>query len=233
MAEFGVVVFPGSNCDIDCERAVAGLGHKCARIWHEEENIDGIDCVIIPGGFSYGDYLRTGVMASLSPVMRSVKRFASEGKPVIGICNGFQILAECGLVPGAFIRNSSLRFVCKWVCVRVENTDTPFTASCEKGDVLRIPVANGEGAFFCGEKELKEIERKKRVVFRYCSENGETTPRANPNGSVANIAGVCGEQNNLLAMMPHPERCCNALLGGEDGAKIFNSVAEFVSGRHS
>ncbi len=231
MAEFGVVVFPGSNCDLDCESAVRRLGYGCARIWHGETSLEGIDCVIVPGGFSYGDYLRAGVMASLSPVMRSVKRFALEGKPVIGICNGFQILAESALVPGAFIKNRSLRFVCKWTHVRVENANTPFTASLSEGDVLRIPVANGEGAFFCDERELAEIEREKRVVFRYCSEDGEITPESNPNGSVANIAGVCGENLNPLGMMPHPERCCDQFLGGEDGAKIFESVAGFVSTR--
>ncbi len=229
MVEFGVVVFPGSNCELDCQHAVINLGYGCSRIWHEEESLEGIDCVIIPGGFSYGDYLRTGVIASLSPVMRSVKQFAFEGKPVIGICNGFQILAECGLIPGAFIRNSSLKFVCKWTHLRVENTNTPFTASLKKGDVLRIPVANGEGAFFCGKEELGEIERKKQVVFRYCSENGDITPQANPNGSVAGIAGICGEKKNLIGMMPHPERCYDEILGGKDGAEIFESVAGFVS----
>lgn len=229
MVEFGVVVFPGSNCDFDCERAVTRLGHGCTRIWHEETSLEGIDCIIVPGGFSYGDYLRTGVIASLSPVMRSVKRFALEGKPVMGICNGFQILAECGLVPGAFVRNASLRFVCKWTHVRVESTDTPFTASLKVGDILRIPVANGEGAFFCGKGELEKIERKKQVVFRYCSESGGTEPEMNPNGSVSDIAGVCGEKGNLLGMMPHPERCCTPVLGGTDGAKIFESVAASIS----
>ncbi len=229
MVEFGVVVFPGSNCDADCEKAVKRLGYGGVRIWHEETSLRGIDCIIIPGGFSYGDYLRTGVMASVSPVMESVKKFAREGKPVIGICNGFQILVESGLLPGAFTRNASLKFVCKWTYVRVENTDTPFTAAFKLGDVLQTPVANGEGAFFCSEDELGEIERKKQVVFRYCSESGEAAPGANPNGSVSDIAGVCGGGGNIIGMMPHPERCCNEILGGTDGAGIFESVAEFVS----
>ena len=229
MAEFGVVVFPGSNCDSDCENAVKQLGYGGVRIWHEETSLCGIDCVIIPGGFSYGDYLRTGVMASVSPVMESVKKFAREGKPVIGICNGFQILAESGLLPGAFIKNSSLKFVCKWTHVRVENVSTPFTAAFKRGDVLRIPVANGEGAFFCSGRKLGEIEEANQVVFRYCSENGEAVPRANPNGSVSNIAGVCGEGGNIVGMMPHPERCCDGVCGGTDGVGIFESVAQWVS----
>ncbi len=228
MPDFGVIVFPGSNCDADCLRAVKGLGYGGVSIWHEETSLDGIDCVVIPGGFSYGDYLRTGVMASLSPVMESVRSFAREGKPVIGICNGFQILAESGLVPGAFIRNSGLRFVCRWTYVRVENTDTPFTASLKKGDVLTIPVANGEGAFFCTENELGGMENEGRIVFKYCSEDGDITSEANPNGSVSNIAGVCGEKSNVLGMMPHPERCCDAVLGGTDGTAIFKSVADFI-----
>lgn len=229
VAEFGVLVFPGSNCDADCVSAVRALGYGGVSVWHEETSLDGIDCVVIPGGFSYGDYLRTGVMASFSPVMESVKEFAGEGKPVIGICNGFQILTECGLVPGAFVRNSSLRFVCKWTHVRVENTQTPFTAEFKKGDVLRIPVANGEGAFFCSEDEAAEMESEGRVVLRYCTEDGEVTAGANPNGSVANIAGVCSTGGNLIGMMPHPERCCDKTLGGTDGAGIFESAARWVS----
>lgn len=228
MAEFGVVVFPGSNCDGDCARAVRRLGHGSVKVWHEETSLGGIDCVVIPGGFSYGDYLRTGVMASFSPVMEEVKKFARAGRPVIGICNGFQILTESGLLSGAFVRNSGLKFVCDWTHVRVENAGTPFTAGFKKGDVLRIPVANGEGAFFCADDEIPEMESEGRIVFRYCSPSGEIISEANPNGSVSNIAGVCGSVN-VLGMMPHPERCCNEVLGGTDGAGIFESVAEFVS----
>ncbi|WP_462137965.1 phosphoribosylformylglycinamidine synthase I [Candidatus Mycalebacterium sp.] len=228
MADFGVVVFPGSNCDEDCARAVRRLGHGSVKVWHEETSLGGIDCVIIPGGFSYGDYLRTGVMASFSPVMEEIRSFVRAGKPVIGICNGFQILAECGLLSGAFVRNSSLRFVCDWTYVRVENTGTPFTSAFKKGEVLRIPVANGEGAFFCREDKIAEMESKEQIVFRYCSADGDVTAEANPNGSVSAIAGVCGAAN-VLGMMPHPERCCDEVLGGDDGAGIFESVAEFIS----
>lgn len=228
MAEFGVVVFPGSNCDEDCVRAIRGLGHGCETVWHEETSLGGMDCVVIPGGFSYGDYLRAGVMASFSPVMAAVREFAQKGGPVIGICNGFQILAESGLLGGAFVRNSNLRFVCRWTYVRVESTRTPFTASLKEGDVLRIPVANREGAFFCGEERLKELENGGRVVFRYCSKDGEISSSANPNGSVSNIAGVCSEGGNLVGMMPHPERCCDRLIGGTDGAAVFESVAKWA-----
>ena len=228
MAEFGVVVFPGSNCDEDCVRAIRGLGHGCESVWHGETSLDGIDCVVIPGGFSYGDYLRAGVMASFSPVMEAVKRFAGEGKPVVGICNGFQILAECGLLEGAFVRNRSLRFVCEWTYVRVENDQTPFTASLKRGDVLRIPIANREGAFFCDGGRLNDLNNGGRVVFRYCSENGEVSESSNPNGSVSNIAGVCSEGGNVMGMMPHPERCCDEFIGGTDGAAVFESAARWA-----
>ena len=230
MAEFGVIVFPGSNCDEDCVRAVRGLGHGCVSVWHEETSLAGIDCVVIPGGFSYGDYLRAGVMASFSPVMGAVKSFAREGKPVLGICNGFQIMAEGGLLDGAFVRNSGLRFVCEWTYVRVENTRTPFTASLKEGDVLRIPVAHREGAFFCGGRRLEDMEDSGRVVFRYCSKDGEVCAASNPNGSVSNIAGVCSDGGNLVGMMPHPERCCDEIIGGTDGAAVFESVAKWAEG---
>lgn len=225
MADFGVLVFPGSNCDRDCVRAIRGLGHGCVSVWHEEKSLDGIDCVVVPGGFSYGDYLRAGVMASFSPVMEALRQFACDGKPVIGICNGFQILVESGLLPGAFVRNSSLRFVCKWIHVCVENIRTPFTSSLKEGEVLRIPVANREGSFFCDDADAEKM--RERVVFRYCSSEGEVCDEANPNGSVSNIAGVCSDTGNLIGMMPHPERCCDELIGGTDGAAIFESAARW------
>jgi len=225
MLKFGVIVFPGSNCDHDCYSMVKHvLGHECEFIWHEDKDLSGFDCVILPGGFSYGDYLRTGSIASLSSIMKAVQEFAENGGPVIGICNGFQVLLESGLLPGSLIKNSSLKFVCKWTYVRVENTDTPFTKYLNIGDVLKIPVAHGEGNYFCSKEDLKNLEEGAEIVFRYCDENGEITPRSNPNGSVGNIAGICNKRGNILGMMPHPERCSEELLGGINGVLIFESL---------
>ncbi|MGD9652783.1 MAG: phosphoribosylformylglycinamidine synthase subunit PurQ [Candidatus Dadabacteria bacterium] len=233
MYRFAVIVFPGSNCDHDCYHAVKHvLGEGCEFVWHEEGDLSGFDAVIVPGGFSYGDYLRTGSIASLSPVMKAVADFASRGGPVIGICNGFQILVEAGLLPGALIRNSSLRFVCKWVDIRVERNDTPFTCNLEVGDVLRIPVAHGEGNYFTTEAGLRELKDESRVVFRYVTPEGEATAEANPNGSIDNIAGICNEEGNVLGLMPHPERCAEELLGGEDGKLIFESILTWLGSRH-
>jgi len=233
MYRFAVIVFPGSNCDHDCYHAVKHvLGEGCEFVWHEERDLSRFDAVIVPGGFSYGDYLRTGSIASLSPVMKAVADFASRGGPVIGICNGFQILVEAGLLPGALIRNSSLRFVCKWVDIRVERNDTPFTCNLEVGDVLRIPVAHGEGNYFTTEAGLKELKDESRVVFRYVTPGGEATAEANPNGSIDNIAGICNEEGNVLGLMPHPERCAEEMLGGEDGKLIFESILTWLGSRH-
>ncbi len=225
MLKFGIVVFPGSNCDHDCYHTIKHvLGHDARFVWHEETDISDYDCIIIPGGFSYGDYLRTGSIASLSPIMKSVSEYASAGGAVIGICNGFQVLVEAGLLPGSLIKNASLKFICKWVYLKLENNDTLFTSNMNKGDVLRIPVAHGEGNYFCTAEDLKELESNGQVVFRYSSPAGEVTEEANPNGSLNNIAGISNKEGNVLGMMPHPERCSEGIMGGEDGRAIFESL---------
>jgi phosphoribosylformylglycinamidine synthase I len=224
--KFGVVVFPGSNCDHDTYHVISKvIGQPVDFIWHKEEEIGPYDAIILPGGFSYGDYLRSGAIARFSPVMRSVKRFAREGGLVLGICNGFQILCEAGLLPGALLRNSNLKFICHHVNIRVERTDTPFTSSCTPGQVLSAPIAHGEGNFFCDPEILDELERENRIIFRYCDEDGQLTAEANPNGSIANIAGICNRERNVLGMMPHPERAAETLLGSNDGRLIFLSLA--------
>jgi phosphoribosylformylglycinamidine synthase len=229
MYNFGVIVFPGSNCDHDSYHVIKHvMGQNCEFVWHEDVNLDRFDCIIIPGGFSYGDYLRTGAIASLSPIMESVEKFASRGGPVLGTCNGFQILVEAGLLPGVLIRNSSLEFVCRWVDIRVENDKTPFTGSLKEGDVLRIPVAHGEGSYYCTEDVLKSLEDNSQIVFRYCDAEGNITPESNPNGSIGNIAGICSKAGNVLGMMPHPERCSESVLGGADGRLIFESVISWL-----
>ena len=224
--KFGVVVFPGSNCDHDTYHVISKvIGQPVDFIWHKEEEIGPYDAIILPGGFSYGDYLRSGAIARFSPVMRSVKRFAREGGLVLGICNGFQILCEAGLLPGALLRNSNLKFICRHVNIRVEQTDTPFTSSCTPGQVLSAPIAHGEGNFFCDQDTLDELERENRIIFRYCDYDGQVTAEANPNGSIANIAGICNRERNVLGMMPHPERAAETLLGSNDGRLIFLSLA--------
>jgi phosphoribosylformylglycinamidine synthase subunit PurQ / glutaminase len=229
--KFGVVVFPGSNCDADCYHAVKDLGHEVEYIWHKDTDLKGSECIIIPGGFSYGDYLRSGAIARFSPVMDKVIEFANQGGLVIGICNGFQILLECGLLPGAMLRNNCLKFRCADSWLRVENTDTPFSNLLEKGQVIRVPVAHGEGNYYIDAEGLKTLEETGRIVFRYSTSDGEITQEANPNGSVHNIAGIVNEQGNVLGMMPHPERCIDELLGGTDGKLIFQSiVARFERG---
>jgi phosphoribosylformylglycinamidine synthase subunit PurQ / glutaminase len=229
MYKFGVIVFPGSNCDYDSYHVIKHLmGQSCEFVWHEDVNLSGFDCIIIPGGFSYGDYLRTGAIASLSPIMDSVEKFASRGRPVLGTCNGFQILVEAGLLPGVLLRNSSLMFVCKWVNIKVENTKTAFTGKLKEGDVLRIPVAHGEGSYYCTADVLKSLEENSQIVFRYCDEEGRVTPESNPNGSIENIAGICNKSGNVLGMMPHPERCSESILGGSDGRFIFESVISWL-----
>jgi phosphoribosylformylglycinamidine synthase len=229
---FAVVVFPGSNCDHDAYHAVKHvLGQPARFVWHKETSLAGADVVILPGGFSHGDYLRTGAIARFSPVMRAVADFAAAGGPVLGICNGFQVLLECGLLPGAMLRNRDLKFHCEFVGLRVERTDTPFTALCTPGQVLKIPIAHGEGNYFAPPEVIETLESSGRVVFRYATASGETTDEANPNGSVHNIAGICSEARNVVGMMPHPERACEIQVGSRDGLVILESVVHALSTR--
>ncbi len=226
---FGVIVFPGSNCDADVYHVVGNvLGEKVDYVWHGETDLGGFDCLVLPGGFSYGDYLRTGAIARFSPVMGALTRYAQEGGLVLGICNGFQILLEAGLLPGAMLRNDSLRFRCQYVTLRVENADTPFTRLCRPGQLLRIPVAHGEGNFTADPDVIMGLERTGRVTLRYVDERGRLTRAANPNGSVANIAGITNEAGNVLGLMPHPERCSEGILGSADGRYIFDSIVSYV-----
>ena len=223
--KFAVVVFPGSNCDQDAHYAVGHvLGEEAEYIWHKDTDLKGADVVILPGGFAHGDYLRTGAMARFSPIMREVQAFAMRGGPVLGICNGFQVLLEAGLLPGAMLRNRSLKFRCEHVHIRVEQTDTPFTAACRTGQVLRIPIAHGEGNYFADPEEVARLERNRQIVFRYSDASGAVTDEANPNGSVAHIAGLCNERRNVVGLMPHPERACELALGSGDGLVLFESV---------
>lgn len=225
--KFGVVVFPGSNCDHDAWYALGEvLRQPVEFLWHQSEQISGFDAIVLPGGFSYGDYLRTGAIARFSPIMRAVDKFARAGGLVLGICNGFQILCEAGLLPGALQRNAGMRFVCKQVHIRVEQTDTPFTAGAKAGQVLEIPVAHGDGNYFCDEATLADLERHRQIVFRYTTADGREDAAANPNGSLANIAGVCNRQRNVVGLMPHPERAVEKPLGSSDGLVIFQSLIE-------
>jgi len=214
--KFGVIVFPGSNCDHDCYYAVSGnLGQPAEYVWHESASLGDIDAVILPGGFSYGDYLRCGAIAKFSPVMSAVKRFAAAGGLVIGVCNGFQILVESGLLPGALIRNRDLKFICRQVDLRVETTGSPFTSAARKGETLRMPIAHGEGCYVADERTLDELEAEDRVVFRYVN---------NPNGSLRDIAGILNRERNVMGMMPHPDRASDPLMGSTDGLKVFESM---------
>ena len=223
--KFGVIIFPGSNCDHDAYWTIEHvLQHPVTFLWHESHDLQNCDAIIVPGGFAYGDYLRTGAIAKFSPVMESVRKFAEGGGIVFGICNGFQILCESGLLPGALMRNAGLKYVCKSVQVRVESSDTPFTNSCNDGEILCIPIGHMDGNYFCDEATLAELDRERRVVFRYCDASGEVTPASNPNGSLNNIAGICSSGRNVLGMMPHPERASEPALGGVDGRKIFESL---------
>jgi phosphoribosylformylglycinamidine synthase I len=223
---YGVLVFPGSNCDHDCYHVMKHvLGQEVDFIWHKEESFrQKYDGIIIPGGFSYGDYLRTGAIARFSPVMKAVADYARGGGLVLGICNGFQILLEAGLLPGAMLRNESLKFICKDVYVKVETEATPFTRCCNKGDVLRIPIAHAEGNYFADEDTLAMLDENHQVVLRYCDSDGKVTPEANPNGSAGNIAGICNRGRNVMGMMPHPERASEAILGNTDGKNILASM---------
>ena len=223
--KFAIVVFPGSNCDHDAYHAARHvLGVDAAFVWHKDADLAGADVVILPGGFSHGDYLRTGAIARFSPIMNAVTEFARQGGPVLGICNGFQILLETGLLPGAMLRNRDLKFHCEHVYVRVEQTDTPFTGKASKSQVLRLPIAHGEGNYFADPATLEALEQSRRVVFRYCSASGDITDAANPNGAAHNIAGICSESRNVVGLMPHPARACEGMLSSADGLVIFESV---------
>jgi phosphoribosylformylglycinamidine synthase I len=228
--KFAVVVFPGSNSDHDAQYAAQQvLGQEAEFIWHKDTSLNGADVVILPGGFAHGDYLRTGAIARFSPIMAEVKRFADAGGPVLGICNGFQVLLEAGLLPGAMLRNKSVKFVCEHVLVAVEQADTPFTAACRPGQVLRMPIAHGEGNYYAEPDVLARLERNRQVVFRYTNSEGVATEGSNPNGSVANVAGLCNEQRNVVGLMPHPERACELALGSADGLVVFESALKAVT----
>jgi len=236
--KFGVVQFPGSNCDDDAYHAIGSIiGQPVEFVWHQSENISGLDAIILPGGFAFGDYLRTGAIARFSPVMKAVDRFARSGGVVLGICNGFQILLEAGLLPGAMTRNKNLRFLCRQVHIRLENTETPFTSAAQPGEVLEIPIAHMDGNYFCDAATLAEIERNKQVVFRYVTPNGETAApddrMANPNGSLHAIAGICNRERNVIGLMPHPERAVESSLGSADGLVIFRSMVASLARRES
>jgi len=226
---FAIVVFPGSNCDHDAEHAVtAVLGQSAEIVWHKETDLRGADAVILPGGFAHGDYLRTGAMARFSPIMGAVRAFADRGGPVIGICNGFQILLEAGLLPGAMLRNRGLKYRCEHVHVRVEQTDTACTVAARAGQVLRIPIGHGEGNYYAPPEVLDRLEANRQVVFRYTTADGQVVEGANPNGSLHNIAGLCNEARNVIGMMPHPERACESALGSVDGRVVLESVVQTV-----
>lgn len=228
---FAVIVFPGTWSDHDTQYSLQLAGFEADLVWHRETDLSKYDAVVLPGGFSYGDYLRCGAIARFSPVMEAVVRDAGAGKPVVGICNGFQILCESHLLPGALMRNDSLQYRCVWVNLRVENTDTMFTNLASPGQLLRVPVSHGEGRYYADEATLNALDDAGRVVFRYADERGELTPEANPNGSERNIAGIMNERGNVLGMMPHPERACEPLLGGEDGLLIWRSIGEWAKVR--
>ncbi|MGC8861910.1 MAG: phosphoribosylformylglycinamidine synthase subunit PurQ [Armatimonadota bacterium] len=228
--KFGVIQFPGSNCDQDAYYAIRDvLGQPVSYVWHRETDLSGYDCVILPGGFSYGDYLRTGAIARFSPVMNAVQEFADAGGCVIGICNGFQILCEAHMLPGALLANRTLRFRCKYVNLRVENDSSDFTHLCKRGQVLRIPIAHHGGCYYCEPETLARLEENDRILLRYCDEQGNVTEDANPNGSLANIAGIINDRGNVAGMMPHPERAVEDLLGSTDGVFILKSIVERLS----
>jgi phosphoribosylformylglycinamidine synthase I len=228
--KFAVVVFPGSNCDHDADYVARDvLGQESLLVWHKDTSLHGADVVVLPGGFAHGDYLRTGAIARFSPIMTEVRRFAEDGGPVIGICNGFQVLLETGLLPGGMLRNRSLQYQCEHVFVRVEHADTPFTAACLERQTLRIPIAHGEGNYYAEPDVIAGLEVDRRVVFRYCDAAGGVTDAANPNGSVASIAGICNAGRNVVGLMPHPERACETVLGSADGLVVFESVISAVA----
>ncbi len=231
---FGVIQFPGSNCDQDCLRAINSLnGLSADYVWHKETSLAGFDAIVLPGGFAYGDYLRCGAIARFSPIMSEIVRAADDGQLIIGTCNGFQVLCEAGLLPGALVRNRGLRFVCDLATLRVEVTDSSFTHGCTRGSLLRMPVAHGEGCYFADAPTLRELNHNGQVVLRYSDANGVITPAANPNGSIENIAGICNRQGNVFGLMPHPDRACDVRLGSADGARLFLSMAETLAEQHA
>ncbi len=227
--KFAVVVFPGSNCDHDCYYALKRVFQQDVTfVWHKESSLHNVDAVVLPGGFSYGDYLRTGAIARFSPVMNAVVDFATHSGIVLGICNGFQILCEAGLLPGALMRNRSLRFVCKFVNLRVENSNTAFTNLCQKNEILSMPVANGEGLYYADDETLADLNRNRQVLFRYADADGNASETANPNGSCENIAGIINKTGNVMGMMPHPDRSYEPALNSTDGTKVFASIVEWL-----
>lgn len=231
---FAIIQFPGSNCDQDCLAALNGIaGLRADYVWHKETSLDGFDAIVLPGGFAYGDYLRCGAIARFSPIMAAVLEDARRGKLLIGICNGFQVLCEAGLLPGALVRNRSLRFVCDMVTTRVEVPDSLFTHGCPEGTLLRMPVAHGEGCFFADENTLQELNDERQVILRYVDPSGRIESDANPNGSIENIAGICNRSRNVFGLMPHPDRACEERLGSTDGAKIFRSMVQTVRAEQS
>jgi phosphoribosylformylglycinamidine synthase subunit PurQ / glutaminase len=226
---FAVIQFPGSNCDQDCVAAINGLdGLRAEYVWHKQTSLDNYDAIVLPGGFAYGDYLRCGAIARFSPIMKAVISAARAGKLVLGTCNGFQVLCEAGLLPGALVRNRLLRFVCEMVTTRVEVDDSPFTHRCPKGTLLQLPVAHGEGCFFADSQTLRELNANEQVILRYTDERGHVVPGANPNGSIENIAGICNRERNVFGLMPHPDRASDPRLGSADGAKIFLSMTDTI-----
>ena len=230
--KFGVLVFPGSNCDHDTYNVIETIAHQPVTfLWHDSEDLQNVDAVLVPGGFAYGDYLRTGAIARFSPVMQSVKRFADAGGLVLGICNGFQILAEAGLLPGALMRNAGLKYICKQVHLRTETTNSVFTSELKAGEVLQIPIGHMEGNYYCDAETLRELEAEDRIAFRYSTPAGEITAAANPNGSLSNIAGVLNAGRNVLGMMPHPDRSSEQLLGSADGLKIFTGMISALASK--
>ncbi len=228
--KFGVIVFPGSNCDHDAYHVLSKhVGQPVDFIWHKQTDLREYDALVVPGGFSYGDYLRAGALARFSPVMNAVKDFVAAGKFVFGICNGFQILCEAGLLPGALIRNRDLHFICRHINLSVENQNTPFTSEVEAGKILSIPIAHAEGNYVCDDETFQKLEENGQIVFRYCDENGTISDESNPNGARSNIAGICNENGNVLGMMPHPERACEGILGSNDGRDIFRSLTKTIA----
>lgn len=228
--KFGVLVFPGSNCDHDTYNVISELAKQpVTLLWHDSSDLENCDAILVPGGFAYGDYLRTGAIARFSPVMQSVKKFAEAGGPVLGICNGFQILCESGLLPGALMRNAGLKYICKQVYLRSETVNSPFTNTLTKSEVLKVPIGHMEGNYFCDADTLATLERDDRIAFRYATPEGEITREANPNGSLHNIAGILSEGRNVLGMMPHPDRSSEAMLGSADGFKIFESLVDTLA----
>ena len=224
MKRIGVVTFPGSNCDLDCREALSAVSLEPVSLWHRDRSLQGCEAVLLPGGFSYGDYLRCGAIARFSPIMSEIRRFANEGGLVIGICNGFQILTEAGLLPGALLLNHDRRFICRFVTVRVERTDHPWTQQCGEGRVLALPIAHADGRYWTSTAQLEEMEAHRQILLRYCTDNGQISDAANPNGSIDNIAGICNANGNVIGIMPHPERAMAPLLGSGDGRCLFESL---------